>query len=46
MSHFCLDLKNEICEYNDEIEAEDKIFYYKCKKIFNYIIEMKKQVIL
>ena len=30
--YFCLDIKTGKCEYNDEIEAEDKIFYYKCKK--------------
>ena len=28
--NFCLDLKTGKCEYNDEIENEDKKIYYKC----------------
>ena len=29
---YCLDLKIGKCEYNDEIDNEEKMFYYKCIK--------------
>ena len=28
--YYCLDLKTGKCEYNDEIENEEKKYYYKC----------------
>ena len=29
---YCLDVKTGKCEYNDYIENEEKMFYYKCNK--------------
>ena len=30
--YYCLDVKRGTCEYNDEIDSEEKKFYYRCNR--------------